>query len=310
MPLINDRAICVRRHEFSETSQILSLLTARHGMIRVIARGAHRATKAGASKFDGGIDLLDEGDALFTDRVEKDLNTLAEWKLIDGHRGLRRAQRSIYLALHLSEVVGSLFEAHDPHPGLFERFRQTLRDLATPSLEEAAISMVIDLVGEAGLEPYLGACVSCGASTLFARALWFSPERGGVLCRACEALSRDRLGVDPRSIAIASFLQRLQRDPATPPPRLTRQRADPLHVLFARHLEANVGRPMRTLRWVADPRRGVAVPAPRCEATAPPDATPAAPAAAASVDAAPVDAIDPAEPIWSEGSVALDSPAR
>ena len=61
MPLVNDRCICLRKIEYSETSQILALFSRGHGLVRVIAKGAHRRTKAGASKFDGGVDLLDVG---------------------------------------------------------------------------------------------------------------------------------------------------------------------------------------------------------------------------------------------------------
>src|SRR3712207_7995583 len=53
MPLVRDRCICLRRTEYSETSQILTLFAREHGIVRAIAKGAHRRTKAGASKFDG-----------------------------------------------------------------------------------------------------------------------------------------------------------------------------------------------------------------------------------------------------------------
>ena len=51
MPLQPDRCICLRKFEYSETSQILTLLGKDTGLVRVIAKGAHRKTKAGASKF-------------------------------------------------------------------------------------------------------------------------------------------------------------------------------------------------------------------------------------------------------------------
>src|SRR4030095_5051404 len=116
MSLVNDRCICLRRAEYSETSQILLLFGRAHGLVRVIAKGAHRVTKAGASKFGGGIDLLDLADATFTDRADKDLSTLTEWKLLDGHLELRRSLRGLYLGFYAAELVGLLIEEHDPHP--------------------------------------------------------------------------------------------------------------------------------------------------------------------------------------------------
>src|SRR5689334_14785344 len=123
MALIQDRSICLRKVEYSETSQILLLLTREHGLVRVIAKGAHRRTKAGASKFDGGADLLDIGNAVFTDRTDKDLATLCEWGLREGHLELRRSLRGMYLAQYAAELVALLFEEHDPHPNLFDRLQ-------------------------------------------------------------------------------------------------------------------------------------------------------------------------------------------
>ena len=88
MPLVHDRCICLRKTEYSETSQILTLFSRRYGVFRAIAKGAHRRTKAGASKFDGGIDFLEVGDAVFTHDPARDLATLTEWCLPRGTPGV------------------------------------------------------------------------------------------------------------------------------------------------------------------------------------------------------------------------------
>src|SRR5690348_4770634 len=108
MALARDRCICVRKVEYSETSQILVLFGREHGLVRVIAKGAHRRTKAGASKFDGGLDLLDSGEAVFTLDVARDLNILTEWSLRDGHLEIRRNLRAIYLGLYGAELISTL----------------------------------------------------------------------------------------------------------------------------------------------------------------------------------------------------------
>ena len=53
MPLVADRCICIRKIEYSETSQILTLFGRASGLVKTIAKGAHRTTKVGASKFGG-----------------------------------------------------------------------------------------------------------------------------------------------------------------------------------------------------------------------------------------------------------------
>ena len=42
MPTISDYAICIRRWDFSETSQTVSLFTRESGIIRGLAKGAKR----------------------------------------------------------------------------------------------------------------------------------------------------------------------------------------------------------------------------------------------------------------------------
>src|SRR5438477_2573853 len=174
MPLVHDRCICLRKFEYSETSQILTLLSREHGLLRVIARGAHRTTKAGASKFGGGIDLLDLADAVFTHAPEKQLATLCEWTLRDGHLDLRRNLRALYLGLYAAELVAALIEEHDPHPELFDRLKRVLHELSTARIEEAFLAFELDLLRETGYPPRLDQC-TCGQSINDQARAYFSP---------------------------------------------------------------------------------------------------------------------------------------
>src|SRR5690349_21343940 len=187
MPLEHDRCICLRKVEYSETSQILTLFARRHGRVRLIAKGAHRRTKAGASKFDGGVDLLDLGEAVFTHDPARDLATLTEWHLLEGHLHLRNNLRAMYLAQYAAELVSSLLEEHDPHVELFDRFEQTILLLATPGMEEIFLAFQLDLLREAGYLPELSACVSCGIILDDRLPNAFSPSRGGMICPACSS---------------------------------------------------------------------------------------------------------------------------
>src|SRR3954468_18750762 len=122
MPLTRDRCICLRKTEYSETSQIVTLLSREHGVVRAIAKGAHRRTKAGSSKFDGGLDLLEVGEAVFIHDPARDLATLTEWSLREGHLEIRLNLRGMYLGLYAGEMLSQLIEEHDAHPELFDRF--------------------------------------------------------------------------------------------------------------------------------------------------------------------------------------------
>ena len=253
MPIVRDRCICLRKFEYSETSQILTLFGRTHGLVRVIAKGAHRRTKAGASKFDGGLDLLDIGDAVFTHDPQNELGTLTEWGLREGHLELRRTLRGMYLAQYAAELVSLLFEQHDPHPDLYDRLEQTVIELATPRAEEAFLAFELDLLRESGYMAELQGCVECGSELSDREEAYFSPSRGGVICRNCEAAVPDRMSFDNRLLRLVQGVLRLPRTTngaAQRLPRLTRHQTDPLNRLFAEHVEHTLGRRLRMPRYV------------------------------------------------------------
>lgn len=254
MPLVHDRCICLRKVEYSETSQILTLFARQHGRVQLIAKGAHRRTKAGASKFDGGVDLLDLGEAVFSHAPERDLCPLTEWHLVNGHLELRRELRAMHLGLYAAELVNLLIEEHDPHVELFDRLEQTLSELGTPRVEEALLAFELDLLREAGYLPELGGCVECGTSNFSAlERMFFSPARGGVVCRNCEGASPDRMEIDPRLLRIVSGIIALPRERGGSVqrlPRLSRHQTDPINRVLVEHVEHTLGRRLRMPRWV------------------------------------------------------------
>ena len=252
MPLVHDRCICLRKTEYSETSQILTLFARAHGVTRVIAKGAHRRTKAGASRFDGGLDLLDLGDAVFSHDPARELQPLTEWGLQEGHLELRRSLRGLLLAQYAAELVGKLIEEHDPHPELFDRLERTLPELATPRREEAFLSFQLDLLRESGYLAELFRCGSCGSVPDERGPIYFSPDRGGVVCRNCEAALPDRTEIDPRLLRLVQGILRLPRANGTAQrlPQLTRFQTDPINRMFADHIQHTLGRPLRVWRYV------------------------------------------------------------
>lgn len=252
MSLAQDRCICLRKVEYSESSQVLLLFGEREGLVRVIAKGAHRVTRQGASKFGGGIDLLDLGQAVFTIDPARELGILTEWKLENGHLALRRNLRALYLAQYAAELVSVLIEEHDPHPELFLGLVQALADLQTDKTEEAFLAFELNLLRQTGYLAELSLCRQCNRPLSERDAAYFSPQRGGVICRNCEGTTPDRIQVDPRLLRMVQGLVRVTRGNGGGHrlPRLTRYQTDPVNRLLAEHVEHTLGRRMRLPRFV------------------------------------------------------------
>lgn len=257
--MTRDRAICLRRLDYSETSQILSIFTRAHGVLRVIAKGAKRATKAGHGKFDGGLDLLDVGEAVFIHSPEKEMSALTEWTLVDGHLKLRESLRGMYLAQFAAELVGMLLEEQDAHQDVFDDLEALLPRLGGERLEEALLVFELRFLHAAGLLPEFGRCVFCGGEIATSGWGYFSPSGGGAACEDCEAsgVAVDRMAVDARLLRLCAGLcgtilpknygaERLAFGDLRPP-RLTRGQTDPInrmlieHIKHATHREPKLG---------------------------------------------------------------------
>jgi DNA repair protein RecO (recombination protein O) len=260
MPLVNDRCICLRIIEYSETSQIVTLFSRQFGLFRAIAKGAHRRTKLGASKFDGGMDFLELGDAVFTHDPARDLATLTEWGLKDGHLDLRTNLRGLYLGLYGAELVSQLIEEHDPHAELFDRLEAALTRLGTFRREQVFLAFELDLLRQSGYLPEVSVCVSCGSSQ---RGLtpqdkaFFSPGRGGVVCQSCQGLVPDCQEIDPRLIRLIQGMLHVLVQPRAegllpPLPHLERRHTDPINRLLAAHIENTLHRPLKLKPYVVD----------------------------------------------------------
>ena len=252
MALVHDRCICLRKVEYSETSQILLLFSRDYGLQRVVAKGAHRRTKAGSSKFDGGVDLLDVGQAVFTQRLERDLGLLTEWSLREGHLDLRNNLRGMYLALYAAELVGLLFEEHDAHPEAFDRLESALAELGGARAEEAFLAFQLDLLRESGYLPEMAACVNCGLAPGDREPCFFSAARGGIVCRNCEGVTPDRLSLDPRLLAMLQTILRLPKTNGNIQrlPRLTRHQTNPINRILAEHMQHTLGKRLRMPAYV------------------------------------------------------------
>src|SRR5262245_18691352 len=129
MSLASDIAVVLRRLDYSETSQVLVVLTREHGQQRLIAKGIKRATKNRASV---GIDLLEVGRLVFSRRPGKEetLATLTEWRQEEIFPHLRCDLVCNYAAQYAAEVTSQLMEAHDPHPELYDGLCIYFRALA------------------------------------------------------------------------------------------------------------------------------------------------------------------------------------
>ncbi len=225
MSTIQDRGVVIRLSDYSETSQIVSLFTERHGLVRLIAKGIRRGTK---QRFAAGVDLLEAGELSFVPaRGGAGLSTLTGWSQTDSHGGLRGDLSRLYAGLYAAELLVALTEENDPHVELFGGLMELLGRLSSgdvvarpppaasggasfllpPETAEGGratgdavlacvVAFQLELLRAIGYMPELEQCVNCGGRPS-GRQVYFSSRAGGLLCRDCEMHYAEKVAAAP-----------------------------------------------------------------------------------------------------------------
>lgn len=182
-----DIALCLRAVNYSETSQVVTLLTREHGKISAMAKGARRPKSA----FDGAIEPFAYGPVMFVASAGHDkLATLTEFTQAPRFRLLRSNLSAMHAGLFAVELTETFCGQHDPHSALFDALVQTLERLVLCDRPSAVLPVLIGyqrtLLTEAGIAPLLDACSNCGAATQGMEGVYFSSAANGLLCPGCE----------------------------------------------------------------------------------------------------------------------------
>ena len=116
MPRFKDQAIVLRSNEWSESSQIVVLLTEAHGKVRGLAKGSKRQSPSSLQRFSGGIELLTTGQVVATTRPSSELAAVTEWDLQNDHFRLRRDFRGQRLAMYAADLCHAMLADGDVPP--------------------------------------------------------------------------------------------------------------------------------------------------------------------------------------------------
>lgn len=129
MPRFKDQAICIRDLDWSETSQVVVLLTETRGKVRGIAKGSRRMSPSGIARFSGGVDLLTAGEVVATTRPSSELAAITEWDLQQNYFPLRRDLRAQRVGMYAADLCNALLADEDPHPVVFGLLQGLLENL-------------------------------------------------------------------------------------------------------------------------------------------------------------------------------------
>ena len=236
MPTVTDNAICVRRWDYSETSQTVSLFLRNHGIVRGIVKGAKRP----GSGFDGGVDLLTHGQVVAIVKPSRDLATVTAWHVLDIFRPLREHVGANRTGLYMADLIHHMVTDHDPHPRLFDALHAALAALdKTNRHGETLLAWTWVLLCETGYQPELHRDAETGGPLPEQTpTLAFSPTAGGVVA---DTGSADRWRVRRETVTLLRAVADGQTSSASP---------DRANRLLAVYIRALLGREPNSMRWI------------------------------------------------------------
>jgi len=187
MPRFTDNAVVLRSIEWSESSQIVVLLTEAHGKVRGLAKGAKRMSPSSVQRFSGGIELLTIGEVIARTRPTTELAVVTEWDLRDDLFALRRDLRALELAAYAASLCDAVLAPEDPHPWTYHAIRGFLDAVKahvaagrTGGHDASLLAFQWAVLTDNGYMPELHADVHSGEAIGERASLRFDPRAGGL----------------------------------------------------------------------------------------------------------------------------------
>ena len=156
--------ICLRVMDFSESSQIVTLLADGYGLVSLIAKGIRKIPKNTSSPLMAPLDVLTSGQVVFIPaRQAGQLGVLTAWDVTDHRPNLRRHYQKILMSQVLAEVTLATGASDDAAGNILHQLDRTIRDLAVNDSLRPFVAYLKFAAVAAGYAPDLIFCTRCKA---------------------------------------------------------------------------------------------------------------------------------------------------
>jgi DNA repair protein RecO (recombination protein O) len=252
--IVKTTALALRIIPYSETSQIVTWLTASEGRLSTLVKGARRPK----SWFLGQYDLFYTCELLYYARSRTQLHVARECAPLATRTALRADWRAAAAASYACDLLARVTVPGGEEAGLFRLAETTLdfmcRGAASPAL---LFWFELALLRAIGVAPQLARCARCSGALGALPTAYFSAASGGAVCAACAAQSTDIASVAAEVLEIMRRWQAAATPASSGAERCTRNQLfavrSLLGVFLRRHLDLAVGNRSVALRLLNSP---------------------------------------------------------
>lgn len=184
--------ICLRRLDYSNTSQVATFLTPDVGRLPFICKGIRRAPKRGISR---GLELGARYKLVYFKRRTSSLYTLTDHRMLESYRGVRQAIERTLCTYYAVELMRNFTAENAPCPQLYRQLVHAQRRFCRgENLGLTVLFLEIGCLRDYGMLPTFDLCAECGQQLRSGGRLTFSASHGGPLCRPCARKINHRPG--------------------------------------------------------------------------------------------------------------------
>lgn len=157
MATFSAEAIVLRRANFAEADQVVTLLTRFQGKIATVAKGVRKM----GSRKGGNLDLLNHVKLHLAEG--KNMDIITEVDLISAWPQIKIDLGKISLAYQIIETIDKFLTEKQEHEQIFRLTREALELLEVSNKPElVTYALQLKLLSNLGFQPELKTCVKCG----------------------------------------------------------------------------------------------------------------------------------------------------
>ncbi len=221
MALQKSEAVVLKMFNWSESSRTAIFFTDRMGKLPLMDRGGRAAkSKRGRLMPLTHLEISYYKSEKQTTGYLNDVDILEEFSVEkEGALGRLAYGSAACELLHL------LLPEEEAQPGLFRYLLSYLRQVSRVDkqyLPATFLAFYLRSMSQLGYHPSLAYCIGCNEELEKIKPeggkILFSPERGGVVCPACQRPGEYYIGLSPEQLRLLSVLQRASLDEAATVP--------------------------------------------------------------------------------------------
>jgi len=182
MALHKDTAIVLLKRVYGESDKIVSLFTLNSGKVPAIARGGSRSVK----RFMNTLEPFNYITVEYFDRRGRGLARIENADIIETNNGMETSLKTMCIASFFTEFTDKLTKERERNEHLFYILHEVLTKVKEWHFtHENVLHYQLRMLEALGYLPNFNSCVYCGEEIPGNKKIFFSVERGGIICGRC-----------------------------------------------------------------------------------------------------------------------------